>query len=516
MPGQPVQVGPFLGGLNTSSDPTAVADNEVVFCENFELDFDGSLKSRPPIVDIGVDLPLGATGNMTLLGWYIDAGNVSYLLASDGLTSTYYLSGSSWVLITNTLSATAMAQFDGKAWLLAPVGWANPSGWWSPSGGFNAVADMPKGDVIVAWKFRLWVVRGKDAASNATRLYFSKILGQPTFWPTTTDFIDVGAGDGQAIVQLCVYYNTLLIFRTNSIYGFNYSTDPASGVTSIVAPGVGLENRDCLVPFESYIYLLYNNKAYEFMNNRANQINTKVLFRSSDQTGIYKPYTVSLFNRRIIFAFYDKTYVFSLNTRTWTTWNSSVHGPLNQLVEIPGGSGNDNSEAYLCRSTAVPTGATRTAKLLKVVDAITSNKEQMDCTLVTKNYNYEASSMYKRLYWWGADAVFRGQVVATARPITYNQSISWGQLLANATWGSSLSYTWSQPLSGLADVQTIRDTSGTGSMRKFVRFLKSLRFRQISYRLVFTTDGSVDTAPVRLFSMMTYVTAKEHVSKTVT
>ena len=42
MPGAPIQVGPFVGGLNTFSDATAIADNELTVCENFELDLDGS------------------------------------------------------------------------------------------------------------------------------------------------------------------------------------------------------------------------------------------------------------------------------------------------------------------------------------------------------------------------------------------------------------------------------------------------------------------------------------------
>jgi hypothetical protein len=57
MPGAPIQVGPFIGGLNTFSDATAIADNELTVCENFELDLDGSLKSRPPIENLAINFP---------------------------------------------------------------------------------------------------------------------------------------------------------------------------------------------------------------------------------------------------------------------------------------------------------------------------------------------------------------------------------------------------------------------------------------------------------------------------
>jgi hypothetical protein len=515
VPGEAVQIGPFSGGLNTYSDPTAVADNELVVCENLELDLDGSLKSRPPISDIGVNFPLGASGNMELLGYYYADENVPYLLASDGLSSTYYLSGDSWILITNTVAASAMAQFNGKAWLLSPQGGANPGGSWDPVGGFVAVADMPHGEVIVAYKFRLWVAAGKNAATNSTRLYFSNLLGVTPFWPTTAEFIDVGAGDGQSIVQLTIYYNSLLIFRTNSIYGFSYQSDPASGVVSNVVPGIGLESRDCLVSYESYLYFFYDGRAYEFINNRASQINTPVPFVSSNQAGVYKPFAVSSFNRRIIFSFYDVMYSFNLRNRTWSTWKSSEVGAVGQIIEKPG-DGSTNIAAVAVSSDAVALGGTRVAKTLEIVDGVTSNKEDMTCTLQTKNYDYQAPSQYKRLFWWGISAVFRDTVVGTATPIVLSYGVTWTDLLTHL-WDELLEHEWDQPLSDTLKAEDSQNTLGATAKRKFVRFHgDGLRFRQLNFKVVFTTDGSTDTAPVRLFSLTTYVLAKEHVSKVTT
>ena len=133
MPGAPIQVGPFIGGLNTFSDPTAIADNELAVCENFELDLDGSLKSRPPIENLGVNFPLSATGNINILGYFYTATGTSYLLASDGKNSTYSFDGNAWTLITATMSGAAMVQFDDKAWITAPVGSLTPGGYWTPS-----------------------------------------------------------------------------------------------------------------------------------------------------------------------------------------------------------------------------------------------------------------------------------------------------------------------------------------------------------------------------------------------
>lgn len=513
MPGQPIQIGPFLGGLNTYSDETAVADNELVVCENFELDLDGSLKSRPPIAYRSIDFPLeAASGNIRVLGYYYGPGNVPYLLASDGVNSTYFFNGTSWALVTSTVAARAMTQFDGKAWLTGPIGGA-PGGYWTPGGGFVVDANMPHGDVIESHKFRLWVAAGKDALTNPTRLYFSNVLGSPTFWAAAPDFIDIGAGDGQAIVQVKVFYNALLIFRTHSIFSYQYTTDPANGATSLVVPGVGLSDEEAIVVDESYLYFMYDDKAYEFSNNRANQINVKVPFTSNSRIGIYSPYHVSTFNQRIIFSFWDRLYVFSLRTRTWTVWTSTVHASIGPITSAK--IETVFEEAIAFSNQSVPIGPGRVAKTLHIVDGLTTDAENMECIAQTKNYNYEASSAFKRLFWWGVDAVFRGRVTAIAVPVVFKTNPTWGQLLPR-TWSQVRTQTWGSLVSDSAAIETIRDTEGSESMRKFVKFRKSLRFRQIYFRLVFETDGSLSTAPVRLFSLMTYVRPHERVTKTTT
>lgn len=515
MPGAPIQVGPFVGGLNTFSDPTAVADNELTICENFELDLDGSLKSRPPIEDLDIDFPLDSTGNINILGYYYTASGTSYLLASDGKNSTYYFDGNAWNLITGTFAGAAMVQYDDKAWITAPVGSLTPGGYWDPTGGFVADNNMPLGECIVAFKGRLWIAEGKDSTNQGTRLYRSRTLADPSLWQVTNDFVDVGTGDGQNIVQLAVYFNTLLIFRVNSIYGLQYTSDPAAAAISLVVPNVGLNSKDSLDQFESEIYFMYEDKAYEFSNNRAAQINVKVPFRAGTTSGIYLPFAVSEFNRRIIFSFYDTMYVYGLRTRTWTTWKSATFGAVGKIVRRESGT-EEVPVAVTHSSASVASGGSRVAPTLFITDATTNATENMDCTIQTKNFNYQASSIYKRLFWWGLDAQFRGDVEGTAFPVTYSFSVSWQDLLDGGNWGSLLPFTWGQPQTEAPSTQTDISVGGNALTRTFIKFLKSLRFRQIYFRVKFETDGSTTTAPVRLFSLMTYVNPKQTVSKEIT
>lgn len=512
MPVDTVPIGPFSGGLNTYSDQSSVADNEVVQLENFELDLDGSLVSRPPIANPNVEFPLGATGDVQLLGYYNSETNTPFLLASDGLSSTYYFTGDTWTLITSTIAATAFAQFDNKAWLLAPVGSVNPGGYWSPETGYVTQPNMPMGDVIVSHKLRLWVAVGGDAQNNGTRMYFSEVIGQDPFWDTVPNFIDVGGGDGQNIVQIVEFFTMLVIFRTGSIYSFAYSTDPTAGVVQLLVPNVGLTDNNCVAVWQSYMFFLFNDRLYQFVNNRAQIISTKVPFESSSRLGIYMPYNVSIFNNRVIVSYWDKLYVYSLNTQVFCEWKSDAWGPIGTIVAVPPNSGP--SQAVCHQSVSVVPGIPRSALTLQITDEVGNATEAMTCIVQTKNYDYQAPQLFKRMIMAGVDGIFRSPVVAQAVPINFVKTLTWGQLRAQFTWGQLLSKTWGTLSSDSSVIETDIDESGSASQRKFIKLFQSLYFRQIHFSLSVQTDGSVQTAPVRIFGLITYIIPKEIVSKT--
>ena len=509
---EPLVIGPFAGGLNTYDDPTAVQDNEVVEALNFDPGLEGSLKSRPPFEDLGTSLALQATGDAHLLGFFYASDGQEYLIASDGLSKTYYYLNGAWTVLTAGFAATAMAQFDGKAWLVSPVTSLSPGGYWTPAGGFVADSNMPHGDSILAYKFRLFVAPGKNAP-NGTRVYYSKVLGQANFW-TAPGFVDIGAGDGQSIVHLMLYYNSLVIFRTGSIYTFEYISDPATGAVSVLVPGVGLTSKECVVAYENYLYFMYDEKGYEFISNRAHQINVKVPFTALSKANVASPFAVSLFNERIVFSYYDTMYVFSLKTRTWTRWRTPTYGAIGKIVSPQ--ADDAVTTAYAIPSSVVPAGATRQCKLLRITDAVGNVGEPFTCELQTKNYNYKLASNNKRLFWWGVDALFRSKIKGQAFPVVYNNQVTWGQLIAGGvTWGQLLSGTWGSPFIGDTSEATEYDLNNLGSTRKFVKFRKSMRFRQIYFKIVFDTDGSVGTAPVQVFTLTADVATKERVSKAI-
>lgn len=510
-------LGPFKGGLNLQSDPTDMLDEQLAEALNFDSDPNGALKSRPPFVSAGAALPLGSTGNAKLLGYFYSTSGGVYLIASDGLSGTYQFAAGAWTLITNTFAASAMTQFDGKAWLVAPFSEVDPGGYWTPTGGFVADANMPNGSDIAVYKDRMWIASGRDSTSP-TSMFYSKLIVEGTIWATAASReVQVSPGDGQSIIGLQPYYGALLVFRNQSIYSYSYATSTAAATISIIAPGIGLAARECLVAYESYLYFMYDNKAYEFVGNRAQRINQQVPFRAGNEAGVATPFGVSTFGKRVLFSFFDYIYVFNIDTRVWTRWNTTVWGSVAQVLEpIPGTSTTD---AFAIPSKAVAPGSSRTLATLKINETLNaSDAEAFYCVLQTKNYSFEVPSAHKRMWWWGIDAVFRDTVAGIAHPIVQTQTTDWGTLWTSGiTWADLLGSTWAAPIGSdaIIDVTTEYDTEGLGFLRKFVKMRKAMRFRQVYFRVTFTADGTINTSPVYLFSLRSKIAVRQFVSKAI-
>lgn len=497
MGGSPVRLGPFAGGLNALSDPTAVADSELVDVVNFELDLDGSLASRPPITDQG-DGP----GDLTLLGYFI-APNGTYYLIGSTPTATYYYDGSAWTLITDTFGAVSMVQFQDKAWLLASETETDPGGNWTPGGGFTPVAALPKGRIIISHKNRLWVAPGKAATTNGSRINFSSVT-DPTSWDTN-NYLDVSPGDGQNVTDIVVYQNSIMVFKNDSTYNYSYDSAPDRGTVSRISATQGASDIRCVVPYENILFVYHEGSVYELINYNYSKINTKVPFTVDNSIPMNFRTTVamSLVNDRLVVRHFDRVYVFNLKTRTWTRWNTDRHfayfiaEPKNNVItDIP---------TYYAGSCLV--GDPSLYRIRDIFDADSS--ELMTCVARTKNYDYQISSHFKRLMWWGADVLSQGNVEVSANPIIYSAAISWDALDLK-TWDDL--QTWDQPLDAQPIVSDAVVTTGAGS-RKFLKFMKSLRFRQIYFIVSIDNDGTNRTAPSRLFNLTTYIQTKQQVSK---
>lgn len=499
-----VRLGPFIGGLNIASDPTSIGDTDVAVLENLELDLDGSLVSRPPIVAVGAQIPAGGSTTITkLLGYYTTPGGASYLIGHNG-EKTYYYDGTSWSEIA-AFPASDVTQYRDKLWVLAPHGHSESGGSWSPSDGFAAVSTMPKGSTIVAHKERLWIGLGPTAPENGSRLYYSDV-GDPTGWPGGGHFLNVNAGDGQNIVGIYLYYNDLLIFKTRSTYRFSYSSAPDTGVVSKISETIGLASTDSAVAHDNSLYIVFTDKVYELVNYNFNQVNNKVpLVSDSYPTNMAYNVSISAWNDRLIVNYFGTCYVYSLRTSTWSTWKTSF--PIGHVLSEPVTTLSQRPTAYVSNADAGDRNLYHVQE-----DLVPGRTEEMECTVVTKNYDYQSAHTFKRLSWWGVDTVNKAEIETLVTPIVHAPGVTWNDL-ADKTWADL--GTWQRPLDITIEITDQVVSESSSGYRKFIKLLKSLRFRQVNFKVIFKITGSPETSPAKLFSITTFVGVKERVSQKV-
>lgn len=513
--GQPLRLGPFIGGLNTVSDPTAIADAELSVSTNFELDIDGSLVSRPPLEENAGKSDW--TERIVILCEGIFSGS-HYLIGSNVDGVFYNLSGS-WTLITNTFQAAAAVQYTDKIYMVAKPGSANPGGKWDPVGGFTAVAAIPKGQAAVIHKERLFIAPGVDSTTTTSRLKFSN-AGDFDTWGAS-DFIDAGQGDGTKLVDLTVFQDNLLLFKEQSSYLLAYDIRPADAVLRKISSTIGAQKQNSVVNYENQVYLLHNGWVYEIINYDFSRLNTKVPFERDETIPVGKTFTnerihLSILEDRLICRFHRKVYVYGLRTRTWSEWVSvsdilQYFGPI---VALRPSTGTEFYAGSCLQENKSVIRLYPKATSISMEKEISTNKT-ITCTSRTKNFDMAISHQFKRLWWWGADLTTNNSVIGIATPIVLSFNVTWGELSSSsATWASLNDNTWSQPTTIIASIETTVATA-TGTSRRFVKFLKSLRYRQINFEVRLTTNGSTVDGPARLFTITAITESKEVVTKAV-
>lgn len=589
MGGLAVRLGPFTGGLNTSSDPTTIADTELAEMINFEQDLDGSLKSRTPFKEI---VGHGTFTERVIFLCEAVFGTDHYLIGSNTNGVFFFLNGA-FTLITNTFEAGCAIQYADKVYLVPKPGVANPGGKWDPSGGFVAVATIPQGQACVVHKDRMFICPGTKSTTNTSRLRFSDPASLD-LW-TGTNFIDVRQGDGTKLIDLTIFQDSILLFKEQSTHILSYDTRPEDAILRPVSRTIGVNRQFNVVNYENQIYIFSQGWIYELTNLDFLRINVKVPFVRDDTVpSAFSDEFIflSILEDRLICRYYRKVYVYGIRTRTWSEWSSKediLHyfGPIATIRPATGNeyySGNcvqalKSVVKFLDKSNSTDTelplvanirqapafGSPISPNYLVATDAnaaainigdyvqlytagdvlkegtkfrVTSKASAFGLTNIfytpnsavitvagdkmkvlphiyssirTKNFDMAISHQFKRLWWWGASVSSNNEVIGTVTPITNVFVATWDDL-ANFTWDQL--NTWDQPLVAPSFIQTIQST-GKGTSRQAIKFLKSLRFVQVNFKVQLTTVGNTIDGPARIFTMVAWTEVKQVVSKAV-
>lgn len=508
MPGNSTVLGPFSGGINTVSDEGSTSPNEVVDCVNFDIKLDGYMVSRPPITKLSA-APWAT--NLAFLG-YLTTDTNTYMLGSLGSQGIYKSLGetNSWSIINPNIKATAAAQYLGEMFFVNAGTAAAPSGGGKWDGTtFTLQPNIPLGNGGIVFKDRMWVF---GVGVNASRLYWSKATDL-TNWTTGASsdagFVDVSKGDGSYITAIVAYNDNILIFKTNSTWILSFSANPGLGTLRMISASVGATNTYNIAVFESILYVLYNKIVYTLSNNFFSALNVKVPFKY-DISGTpfdtrYSTFLTTL-GPRLICRYYNKLYVFHIRTGVWTRYETLFPiGPLYRYPVISGGDGVYYAASCYVSDTGV----------YRIKDGFNTESESMICKVRTRTYDMDDPSRFKRLFWWGADLSTIGTITATSSLIDSSQS-TLTHLALRAYTHLQLSASTHQSPTVLSAPAGNTIPANANVKRKFVKFLKGQRFRQIYFTISMPTDGTSVTSPVALYTLRAFIGIKEKVVQQVT
>ena len=94
---------------------------------------------------------------------------------------------------------------------------------------------------------------------------------------------------------------------------------------------------NCWASYENQLYVLFDNKVYQFSNYNYDRLNSRVPLKANNPSVTLSEYaTISVWSDRLFVSFYDVTYVYSLRTRTWSIWSSSVLENIGRVILVPG------------------------------------------------------------------------------------------------------------------------------------------------------------------------------------
>jgi hypothetical protein len=517
---QVLRLGPFSGGLNTSSDPVLIGDNELSTCLNLELDTDGSLVSRPAIQ---IAFQGAQNERLLIFGSVVFSGTLYLFATRNGGTYISSNAGSSWTQLNPgglSRECKTMEVYNNTVWMPATPQSANGGISWTVGGGAIAQATMPRGNKCTIHKNRLYICPGDTATTNESRLSFSQ-AADPSNWPGT-NFIDVQPGDGDTLNNIAVYQDNILLFKGESTHVLAYDLDPADAILREINPVVGSTGSFGVTQYENTMYSMHRNKVYEINNYNFAIINIKVplAFDNALPTGTtarYENQHLSMLGERLIVRFFNRTYSFQVRTRTWCEWDktdisSSIEwhtfGPLIRARDLTGSGADAYYSGY---SFDVSSGGYKVIKILDgrfsgAAEGLGSNT--FFCIATTKDYDMADPVRYKRLFWWGVDVISGQDLTGSIVPITLVNSVSW-DALTTQTWDDL--GTWGNPIpASLAFQETITGDS-IANTNKLIKFGKSMRFRKANFSLMLKTDGT-PTQPTKIFQYIAVVGVKQLVS----
>ncbi len=203
------------GGLNDKVSPLIIDDTEASDIQNVNFTVGGAIQKRNGYASDNNTLLIGTP---TGLFQYVQNDGTEFLITTagskiykmDDLDGTFDdITGA----VTIASSSTTLFDFVIASNSVYCTNQTNPVISWAGTGNVSAVTAAPQGKWIGYHQNILFIA---NQSSFPSRIQFSNVV-DPGTW-TSTDWIDIGKGDGSGINGLAVLLDTLYIFKENAIY----------------------------------------------------------------------------------------------------------------------------------------------------------------------------------------------------------------------------------------------------------------------------------------------------------
>jgi len=525
----------FSGGLNNFWDQSVIADNELPFLQNLEFTPRGALTSRPPIWPHNSDAFPEANVHFDMLGFYVSEAGARYGVYTSPTKTYIFDLNATWTEIWDNKASdfvqyqsyVIMSRKDGAGAYWGPGGaqvWDGTA--WVTGLATEPLATLPPAAGLELHQERLFAFGPRGTATQSV-MYWSNITGEIDgapekdwrHWETASSFSAVNSGDGQWITGLVAGYNDLTVFRNDSTFRYTFSSLPEQGTMAKIQDGIGAENQKCIVRYENALIVLSGEQVYSYYNGVFQSLNDqKVRFESAvEPSTLDVPYALSILGARLIVFYAGNIYVLQMKTGTWSTWVTNTGFVYCRVVPSPADVVDQAIEGYAITNNS----SSGDQNLYRVCDHIHEGDgaEQMTCSIRTKIYDFDTPNEWKRLYWWAAEVMAVGDVVAKVFPVSIETmtTSSWDHL-ATFTWDeleAAIEYGWDNPAPYPFNVQTTSTFTWKKPERLNLKLDHALRFRRVYFELYVETDGTASTAPAQIFSLTPMIGAKAAISERV-
>lgn len=297
----------FNGGLNSTSGPLNVKDNESSDLKNIDLNKFGSILKRNGYACLST----AALGSSRIDGlhWYefvsgTTSGRLAVTITNGQIYKMDNLDGVWDSITTAGITITANNHYDFENFtnkLFATNGYDSPYVYsaYDSAGAMSLPAVVTKAKYVKQFNNYLFLANVANSGTDmSSRIYWSGIK-DPATWDGD-QFIDISKDDGQQITGLKPLGDRLIVYKERSIYSVYFTGDADF---PFILPGGGKTNSSvgCIAPWSiqevenGHVFLSYDG-LYYFDGNNSYKISDKIAS------------TLGVDNSNPSFTYADKTY----------------------------------------------------------------------------------------------------------------------------------------------------------------------------------------------------------------